>query len=249
MKRLCIIMSLLALLTAVCAIPVCAQELNFVTDEALLLSDSRWETLELMCIQIADEYDCGVYIITLEEAVEDAFDTAQSIYHDCSLGVGSENNGILLFVSVESEEVALYVYGEDAEYAVDAYGAKCLEEAYLPYLRDEDWDTGFEVYVETCREYLQLAQDGEPVRASESGGYLIAIVVSFAVSLVICLILKAGMKNVHIKTEAAAYTAGALHLVGRTDRFTHKTQTRTKINTDSGKARSGGGGHGRSAKL
>ena len=143
--------------------------------------------------------------------------------------------------------------GEDAlwaaEYAVDEYGAALLEEEYLPYLQEDEWYDGLYAYVQTSREYLQLAEEGTPVGQDDSGLYLIAIGVSFVVALIVCLILKAGMKNVHIKQEAGAYIAGGLDLTVRSDRFTPKTETRTKIEKQTSTAKSGGGGHGRSAKF
>ena len=46
----------------------------------------------------------------------------------------------------------------------------------------------------------------------------------------ICFFLFLGMKSVHQKKEADAYlTEGGLHLTQQYDRYTHTTQTRTKI--------------------
>lgn len=63
----------------------------------------------------------------------------------------------------------------------------------------------------------------------DGGSLAVPIIIGFVLSLIVCLILKAGMKNVSIKEEAAAYIASALKLTARSDRFTHKTETRTKI--------------------
>lgn len=59
--------------------------------------------------------------------------------------------------------------------------------------------------------------------------FVIAIIVSFLVALIICTALKSGMKNVSVKEEAYAYTPEGLSLTERTDRYTHTTKTRTKI--------------------
>ena len=69
-------------------------------------------------------------------------------------------------------------------------------------------------------------------QGEEAGGGGLAlgpIIIGFVLSLIVCLILKAGMKNVSIKEEAAAYIASALKLTAKSDRFTHKTETRVKI--------------------
>ena len=62
------------------------------------------------------------------------------------------------------------------------------------------------------------------------------------------------MKSVHQKAEADAYlTDGGLHLTKQYDRYTHTTETRTKIQKESSGdsggstySESGGGGSGRS---
>lgn len=71
-------------------------------------------------------------------------------------------------------------------------------------------------------------------------GYVFAIGISLLVALIVVSILKAGMKNVSEKEEADHYISSELSLTQRTDRFTHKTTTRRKVETDSApKAHSG----------
>ena len=72
----------------------------------------------------------------------------------------------------------------------------------------------------------------------------------------VCLWLLRKMKSVHQKAEADAYlTAGGLHLTKQYDRYTHTTETRTKIQKESSGgggstySESGGGGSGRSGKF
>ena len=73
----------------------------------------------------------------------------------------------------------------------------------------------------------------------------------------VCLLLLRKMKSVHQKAEADAYlTAGGLHLTKQYDRYTHTTETRTKIQKEnsggsggSTYSESGGGGSGRSGKF
>ena len=250
MKRIGCMMIALMLLLSLFAASVSAQELDFVTDAAQLLTDQQWEKLETMCMKTAEEYGCGVYIITMDECGEDPYDMAQRMYHEYDLGIGRERNGVLLLIGIEDRGAGLFIYGEDAAYAIDEYGALLLEEEYLPYLQEDEWYSALYTYVQTGREYLQVAEEGTPVRKGDGSTYLIAIGISFAVALIVCLILKAGMKNVHIKQEAGTYIAGGLNLTARSDRFTHRTETRTKIETKSSStAKSGGGGHGRSAKF
>lgn len=107
-------------------------------------------------------------------------------------------------------------------------------------------------YLDTCDEYLTLAEEGDPVRKNTLPMYLIVVAASCAISGFICLMLKWKMQTVHKKVEADEYVAaGGLTLTKQYDRYTHTTETRTKISSDSDSGGStsscsGGGGSGRS---
>lgn len=73
--------------------------------------------------------------------------------------------------------------------------------------------------------------------APTSGTLAICVVIGIVAAGVVCLILYSQMKNVHTKTEAQDYIAGAgLELTGRSDVFLRRTVTRRKI--ESGNSRS-----------
>ena len=189
-------------------------------------------------MRIEEQYDCGVYIVTAPDHDGEVYDAAEEIYEDWDLGVSEDQNGVLLLLSMDERDFAIYVHGDIAEYAFDDYGQLQLEEAFLPYLEENDFSGGLQAYSDTCEEFLELADSGKPVRKSKVGAVILAIVISFSVSLIVCLILRSGMKNAKRKTQAAAY-AGRLNLTRRIDLYTHTTRTRTKIETKS-ESRSGG---------
>ena len=90
------------------------------------------------------------------------------------------------------------------------------------------------------------------MRKSTLPMYIIVVVSSLVISGVICLVLKWKMQTVHKKVEADEYVAaGGLQLTKKYDRYTHTTETRSKIHSDSDSdsgtsSCSGGGGSGRS---
>lgn len=255
MKRNLTLLLLLALLAAL-VIPVHAQaEYAFVMDEAGLMSEARQQDIEALCTQAALDYDCGIYVVTLEDHTfldDDIFGASYDYYHDNDLGIGQERNGVLLMLSMAARDYSLFVYGDGAEYAIDSYGQIVLEEAFLPLLGEDDWYGGIEAYAEGAIDMLACAAAGEPVRAGAEGSIMLALLIGFVLALIIVCIMRMGMKNVHAQTDADKYAAGSLNLTLRQDRFTHKTHTRTKIQSNSGSsstARSGGGGSGRSGKF
>ena len=258
MKRKLSILLLIVLLSALLLVPVQAEEqLSYVTDDAGLLTYDEWIELEELCDAVSTKYQCGVYIVTVDDFTEfgsdDVFEVTYDIYHEYTLGKGEERNGLILLLSMYERDYALFVYGDDAEYAFNMTGQIMLEEEFLPYFGENDWFGGFEAYVSACRDYLALAAVGEPVRGNPIYLILPAVGVSFIIALIICLILRAGMKSVHTKSDADSYVSGALALTQKRDQYTHTTETRRKIESSSGSgssiSRSGGGGSGRSGKF
>ena len=261
MKRKITLFLLLALLLTLLVIPVQAAELNYVTDAAELLTAQQWNVLETLCSDISDHYQCGVYIVTVEDFTEygsgDVFEVTHGIYHGYSLGKGADRNGLILLLSMAERDFALFVYGDTAEHAFNTYGQQQLENRFLPSFTEDDWYGGFLAYAETCSEYLALAAAGEPVRENPTSLILLFVGISFFISLLVVNFLKLGMKNVRKQSQAFRYLSGKLNLTGQHDQYTHTTETRRKIESGSGSsgsgsssaARSGGGGSGRSGKF
>ena len=259
MKRKTALFLLLTLLLALLVIPAQATELGYVTDAAGLLTDQQWDTLETLCGSISDRYQCGVYIVTVEDFTEygtgDVFEVTYGIYHDYQLGKGADRNGLILLLSMAERDFALFVYGDEAENAFNTYGQEQLEAQFLPRFTEDDWYGGFTAYAETCGQYLAMAEAGEPVRENPTSLIILFVVISFFISLLVVNFLKLGMKNVSKQSQAFRYLSGKLNLTGQHDQYTHTTEKRIKIESDSASssgsshARSGGGGSGRSGKF
>ncbi|WNV57718.1 TPM domain-containing protein [Oscillospiraceae bacterium NTUH-002-81] len=236
--------------------------LNYVTDVAGLLSDEQLQTLEQKAQEVSEQYNCGVYAVTVDDYqnYDDSgvFDTAVAVYHGCNLGEGSDRDGILLLLSMADRDYAMFVYGPFANEAFNSYGQEQLEQVFLDDFADNDWYNGFTDYIENCASYMQQAVDGMPV--SEPGPSLLgslglAFGIGCVIALIVCVIMCFMMKSVAPGTSARAYvTPEGLHLTGQRDQFTHRTQTRRKIEKDppsggGGTSHSGGGGSGRSGKF
>ena len=162
-------------------------------------------------------------------------------------------------LSMKERDYAMFVYGEWAEYAFDRYGAEQLENRFLSCFSDGDWYGGISNYLTACDEFLELAEAGKPVRSSPLPAIGIAVAVSCLIAFLVCMILKGQMKSVRKGVDANVYTTagGGLKLTDSYDHYTHTTETRRKIESNSGGgrssggtvSRSGGGGHGRSGKF
>ena len=277
MKRriVCILLAALLLLglccTAFAEAPAATEpQLWNITDTVGLLTSDEDLTLEARAEEISAQYGVGIYLLILEdysEYYDDPYETAYELYHQNTLGMGEDRDGVILLMSMSDRKYATFFYGPKAEYAFDAYGQELMEEEFLDDFRDDDWYDGFEDYLEVCAEYLERAEAGDPVRGdySSAGGsdgsgigttILVCLGISAVIAMIVCLILRGKMKSVRKGTHADAYVTGSLNLTASRDQYTHTTETRTKIEHESSdssggdsSACSGGGGSGRSGSF
>lgn len=260
MKRK-LICALLALVAMLCmAIPAAAEEEvgcvlfdvdNFFTDEEWLALDSRGE-------ELASRYDCGVYLVVLEDftrysdgTVEDC---AEAIYTAYDLGSGAGRDGVMLLLSMADRDYALIAYGDRGNAAFTDYGKDVISDEFLPYFRVDDWYGGFTAYQNACEELLWQAENGQPVDVpgytggeesrglSDGGKAGVTALLSCAPAAIACQSMKGKMKSARKKTTAGRYVrSGGVNLYASSDLFTGRTQSVRTIQRESG-TRSGGGG-------
>lgn len=249
---------LMLLLIFSMAVSASAAETGYVFDDAGLLTSNEKLKLTIEAQSIAEEYGCGVYIVTVEDYraygyASDVYDVTWGIYHDMELGVGKERNGLILLLSMEDRDYATFVYGKVADYAFSDHALIKLENQFLDDFGNDDWYEGFDDYLTVSRDYLHRAAQGRPVRESPVPMILIFLLLACIIAFIITGIFWSQMRNVKMQSSARAYASGqGLNLTVKLDNFTHQTVSRRKIDTSSSsgsRSRSGGGGHGRSGKF
>ena len=235
--------------------------MQYVYDVSGLLTYEQWQELEYRAQAISQSCRCGVYFAIVDDYTDygdgSVYETTYQLYPNSGLGYGLGRDGIIVLLSMEERDYAMFVYGEYAEYAFDEYGQEKLEEQFLDDFGENDWYGGISNYLDACEEYLTKADAGKPVRRPYWIWFVISAGCSCLAAGTVCLLLLRKMKSVHQKAEADAYlTAGGLHLTKQYDRYTHTTETRTKIQKESSGgsggstySESGGGGSGRSGKF
>lgn len=232
-------------------------QLPYVTDAAELLSDETELQLTQMAFQVEETYDVGVYMVIVEDYrafdPSGVYEATYGIYHEYTMGVGDGREGIMLLLSMKERDYALFRFGEKTAYAFNEYGLAKLEEEFLDNFAENDWSGGFGDYIRTCASYLESAEVGKPVSKSPVAMVLIFAGISLVIAAVVCAVLVGQMKTVHKKTSAGDYAVGSVYLTDQFDQFTHRTETRRKIerssSSGSSHSQSGGGGSGRSGKF
>ena len=219
-------------------------QLSYITDDAGILTASETASLEKAAQHIAQRYGVGIYLVTVNDACRidsrGTYEAAYTYYHRNSLGAGAERNGAILLLSMNDRAFAHFYYGKKSEYAFNSYAKEQIEDTFLDNFRENDWYGGFSDYLSACGEYLALAAEGHPVRRSPVPAIVISCAAGVLIAFLVCSILKRKMKSVYVQARADGYVSGKLRLARQTDRFTHRTETRRRIEPP--KPSGGGGG-------
>lgn len=265
-KRFVTLLVMLCLLTSL-TVPVFATDNTYVFETTgALLSSEEVARLEQQCVDAAAAYGCGIYVVTLNDFSEyhaDPYEAAQVIYRGMDFGVGENKNGIMLMLSMSERDYALICYGDIANSVFTDSRQGVIIDDFLDDFSVNDWEGGLTDFVENS--VYALANFDGTIGESYDGYYDNGVYyeetpvnrvwyvvsqfglaiggISLVVALVVCLIMKNGMKTARIATRAGEYIPkGGVKLTVRQDIFTHTTRQviHHERNNSSG---GGGGGH------
>ena len=249
-----LVMSLL-LLVPVLPTQAAGAQINNISDVAGLLTESEWETLERQAREMTETYGFGVYAIAVDDyeafVYGDVNDAAEMLYEEYSLGEGEDRDGILLLLSLYDRDYSLIVNGDFGEYAFTGYGREKMADFFLDDFGDDDWYGGFSDYLNWCGNYLEAAQNGEPVGqgqpSSADEGKLspaFALIPGAIAALLAGILTCAPMHSAKTKRDADQYVVhGGLNLRRRSDMFLHRSVSRRSRETQSSGNHSGGSHH------
>lgn len=243
----------------------------YVLDDAGILSREERAALEQKAAAITAEYDCGVYIVTVDDFWDYGSEprtAAQAVFERNNFGTGENHSGMLLFMSMDDRDYYLLAHGYGST-AFTAYGTTLLEDAFLDNFRKNDWYGGFADYLLECETLLYSAAKGDIVASDDpiyqEGYYTEPEGINWSVVLMAALIglvvagIFTGVNYGKLKTAkkalgASEYTSPhALNVTRALDLYTHTTTTRRRIETSSssggGRSSGGGGYSGRGGKF
>ncbi len=246
----------------------------YVLDQAGLLSDGQREALEEKAAALSEQHDCSLYIVTVQDHTNynyDVYEAAKGIFQYYDLGCGEDRDGVILLLSMNERDYAFAGHGGRGETICGNESSWLIEDEFLDNFRNNDWYGGFEDFLDACGAQLTKLENGEDIADgadiitgpdgldyhSYNNPYetrqrsilprlLAVILIPLAVALIVCSVFKGQMKTAKEATRADEYLVPhSINLRIKEDRFTHRTESRTLIETDSGH-RSGGGGGGSS---
>ena len=242
-----------------------------VLDEAGLLSDAQRETLEQKAVALSEQHQCSLYVVTVPDHRSynyDVYEAAKGIFDYYNLGWGEGREGVLLLMSMSDRDYAFVGHGSRGETICGVESSWIIEDTFLDNFKKNDWYGGFSDFLDACDAQLTKLANGEDISQgadiitgpdgldyhsynypSGSRGLStpaklgIVVLVPLLIALIVCSVFKSQMKTARLATRADEYLVPhSMDLRVKEDRFTHRTQTRTKIESNSGGSRGGGGG-------
>jgi uncharacterized protein len=156
------ILAVLAFALLVC--PVLSQDFpdpeGFVNDFAGVLSDSTVTALEYQLSTLEKETSAEVAVVTIE-SLEGATieEYAVKLFEKWEIGKRDKDNGVLLILAIDDRDIRIEVgYGLE-ETITDGRAGRILDDKVLPFLSDNDYDTGIQLGVMEIENYIR---SGDP---------------------------------------------------------------------------------------
>ncbi len=161
MKRITLLI-LCAVLLCYTPLPVLATEQKIV-DHAGLLTEIEIEELESRAREISTEYGMDIVIVTVHSLDGKSSESYADDYYDYNgYGLGSDNSGILLLLSMEYRDWAISTCGE-AIYAFTDYGVQNIFSDISEYLSHDQYYLAFSAYLNALMPYLDAYTAGSPI--------------------------------------------------------------------------------------
>ena len=248
-------------------IPVFADDnsisLARLADDADLLTDSEATSLLSQLDKISEKNEMDVIVVTvasLEGYTPQEY--ADNVFDYCGYGIGDNNDGLLLLVSIEDNDWHISTSG----YAITAFtdaGIEYMSEQFLPYLSDGEYYKAFSTYADLCDQFITQAKTDEPYDVGNLPkepfkiwfNVLIALGIGFVFAIIVVLYMKSKLKSVRFQPAASSYVRnGSMNVTQSGDFFLYShldRRERPKDNdsggssthtSSSGSTHGGGGG-------
>lgn len=235
---------------------------EYLIDRYGLLTEEEQQAIEELAKQVSEQRECGIYVMIVEDYKElykyrAIFKVNYTYYHEHNLGWGEERDGVMLLLSMKERDFSFFVYGDRAEHALNHYGQIQLENSFIGKLGRNLWYDGVRAFVSCCDRFLELAQEGTPVRRSATPGIVISAILSAFLGTILPAKMLSKNRKPEMKSEAMSYISKNLHITLSEDKFYDYSIIKHYDNTEyvsesessTSTAHVGGGGSGRSGKF
>ncbi|MEE1313749.1 MAG: TPM domain-containing protein [Lachnospiraceae bacterium] len=214
---------------------------TYVIDEADLLTDTEETSLNKTCKEVSMDHHTSICIVTTDDfGSGDIKGWQRSYFEEQDLGIGENNNGLMLAISMEQRDWGIVAFGD----AKDTFSSSIREDIgnrILDDLSNDCYYEAFSSYITLSDQYLTNAEDPSYSKSQENEMVknedginpvfivLVAFLLSFIGSLLIVLSWKAGMNTKVLQDKASDYLEkDSFTLSNRSDTYLYHTVSRTR---------------------
>lgn len=231
----------LALALLLIALPAIAEQraasVQRVFDEADLLSAATENSLQEAIDGIRQQFSFDVVVVTVPHTSgQEPMYFAADFYDYGGFGLNETHDGILLLIVSSTRKYFMLNTGVAEQIFTDSVLYE-IEDDVVPRLRQNDYNGAASAFVRGVRQRLTLMTPAGRANAALP----VTSIAGLVIALITTLIMKAQMRTVRRKSNAAQYVRrGSFSLTRSQDIYLYTTTTRTRIETSSGSS----GGHG-----
>ena len=225
-----------------------------VSDDAGLLSASDEADLRARSQEILEEYRFQVVFLFVRSTQgKHIRDFAADYYDYGGYGYGAGHDGMIFCVDMGSRSYYTVTTGTGEEiFTIPVLEA--IEEDMIDELSEGEYYLAFTRYLDDVEIILRRAANGESFTYAESvtlrtpvertlAALPVIVILSAVIALIVLAFMRAGMKTARRRAAANSYIKGTPVISRRSDVYLYTTETRTRIQTDSGSSGSRGSGH------
>ncbi len=232
-------------------------------DEADILTASEESELLALLNEISERQELDIVVVTVNSLNgKTSRDYADDYYDQHNYGFGSQKDGILLLLAMESRDYWISTSGYGIRAFTDA-GIDRIENSIVDDLGDGNYAEAFTTYAQLCDDYISQAKNGSPYDTGNmpKADYnilqylLISLAIGLVVALIVTGIMRSKLKSVRFKSGASDYMKKESFVLTQSrDIYLYKTVTRrakpknegsggsSTHSSSSGRSHGGGGG-------
>lgn len=213
-----------------------ADEYYRVLDMASLLTESEKSALIEKLDELSVRQSMDVIVATTDDLEGySVTEYADMLYEICMFGYGSNNDGLLLLISMEDRDWYISTCGYGITAFTDA-GIEYIGNQIKSDLSDGNYAAAFSEYAELCDDLITQAKTGEPYNKSNlprkplSLVWIpIALIIGFVIAKNVVGNMKSKLKTVRKQVAANSYMKnGSMNITDSRDLFLYQTVTRTE---------------------
>ena len=211
------------------------RQLPRLVDEADLLTEEEESELLARLNEISERQAFDVAVVTVDGLEgRTPREYADDFYDYNGYGMGADNDGTLLLISMEARDWYITTTGYGITALTDD-GLDYILDQIVPYLSDGDYQEAFMTFAELCDEFVTEARtgrayDGDHMPKGRFDWVMalgISLVIGVAAAFVSVEVMRSRLKSVQAKGSAADYIKPGSMVLGRSeDRFLHAAVSR-----------------------